>query len=84
MPKSNRGKPLERTRYKYLDVVHVNIAFGDCLSIGGFRHALILVDQATLQLEFWLEIFLLSYCSQSLLSIPCVGGFSCPLLLQQL
>ncbi len=34
--KSNKGKPLDQTRYKYLDVVHVDMAFGDCLSIGGF------------------------------------------------
>jgi hypothetical protein len=30
-----------------LDAVHIDIAFGDCLSIGGFRYALILVDRAT-------------------------------------
>ncbi len=27
---------LERQKYKYLDVVHMDIAFGDCLSVGGF------------------------------------------------
>jgi hypothetical protein len=47
VPKSNKGKPLEWIRYWYLDTVHVNIAFGDCLSVGGFQYALILVDQAT-------------------------------------
>jgi hypothetical protein len=47
VPKSNKGTPLDQTLYKYLDAVHVDIAFGDCLSIGGFRYALILVDRAT-------------------------------------
>ncbi len=36
MPKSNKGKPLDQTLYKYLNAVHVDIAFGDCLPIGGF------------------------------------------------
>jgi hypothetical protein len=31
VPKSSWGKPFERTWYKYLDAVHVDIAFGDCL-----------------------------------------------------
>ncbi len=47
IPKSNKGKPLDQTRYRYLDAVHVDIAFGDCLSVGGFRYALILVDWAS-------------------------------------
>ncbi len=46
-PKGNRGKPLDRTRYCYLDAVHVDIAFGDCLSVGGFRYVLVLVNRAT-------------------------------------
>ena len=33
--------------YKYLDIVHADIAFGDCMSIGGYSYALILVDRAT-------------------------------------
>ncbi len=45
--KANRSGPLDRTRYKYLDAVHIDIAFGDCLSIGGFWYALFLVDRAT-------------------------------------
>ena len=40
------GKPSRRRR-KYLDKVHMDIVFGDCLSLGGFRYALILVDVAT-------------------------------------
>ncbi len=47
IPKANCSGPLDCTRYKYLDAVHIDIAFGDCLSIGGFWYALILVDQAT-------------------------------------
>ena len=34
-------------RRKYLDKVHMDIVFGDCQSLGGFRYALILVDVAT-------------------------------------
>ena len=45
--KSNRGKPIDRTLSKFCDVVHLNIAFGDCVSIGGFRYALVFVDRAT-------------------------------------
>ncbi len=47
IPKANRSGPLDCTRYKYLDAVHIDIAFGNCLSIGGFWYALILVNQAT-------------------------------------
>ena len=36
IPKSHRGAPLDKHRYKYLDAVHMDIAFGDCLSVGGF------------------------------------------------
>ena len=41
-----RGKPIKKRR-KYLDKVHLNIVFGDCLSLGGFQYALLLVDVAT-------------------------------------
>jgi hypothetical protein len=34
-------------QYLYLDAVHMDIAFGDCLAIGGFQYALILVDRGT-------------------------------------
>jgi hypothetical protein len=44
--KFNSGGPIDCLKYKYLDAVHINIAFGDCLSVGGFRYALILVDPA--------------------------------------
>jgi hypothetical protein len=47
IPKAKRGQPLDRTVYRYLDAVHMDIAFGDCVSVGGYRFALILVDRAT-------------------------------------
>jgi hypothetical protein len=38
VPKGNKGKPIGRTLYLYLEVVHVDIffGFGDCVSVGGF------------------------------------------------
>jgi hypothetical protein len=36
VPKGNKGKHIDWTLYLYLNVVHVNIAFGDCVSVGGF------------------------------------------------
>jgi hypothetical protein len=47
IPKAKKGGALDRTKYCYLDAVHVDIAFVDCVSLGGFRYALILVDRAT-------------------------------------
>ncbi len=47
IPKAPRGKPIDRTPSKYLDIVHINIAFGDCMSVGGFKYALIFVDRTT-------------------------------------
>jgi hypothetical protein len=46
LPKASHGKPIDRTPAKFLDVVHLDIAFSDCLSIGGFKYALIFVDRA--------------------------------------
>jgi hypothetical protein len=46
LPKASRGQSIDRTTAKFLDVVHLDIAFGDCLSIGGFKYALIFVDRA--------------------------------------
>jgi hypothetical protein len=34
--KTERGLPLDCTSYCYLDVVHMDIAFGNCLSVGVF------------------------------------------------
>ncbi len=47
IPKAPRGKAIDRHQAKYLDIVHVDIAFGDCFSVGGFKFALIFVDRAT-------------------------------------
>jgi hypothetical protein len=41
------GKAIDRLPAKYLDIVHINIAFGDCVSVGGFKFALVFVDCAT-------------------------------------
>jgi hypothetical protein len=47
IPKAPQGKPIDRTPSKYLDIVHIDIAFGECMSVGGFKYALIFVDRAT-------------------------------------
>jgi len=47
IPKAKWGTSLDRTSYKFLDAVHMDIAFGDCVSVGGYGYALILVDRAT-------------------------------------
>jgi hypothetical protein len=47
IPKAKRGGNIDQTKSYFLDVVHVDIAFGDCISVGGFCYALILVDRAT-------------------------------------
>jgi len=43
---SPAGKTIKKRR-KYLDKVHLDIVYGDCVSLGGFRYALVLVDVAT-------------------------------------
>jgi hypothetical protein len=47
IPKASCGKPIDHTPAKFLDVVHLDIVFGNCLSIRGSKYALIFVDQAT-------------------------------------
>jgi hypothetical protein len=47
IPKAKPGTSLDRTSYRFLNAVHMDIAFGDCISVGGYRFALILVDCAT-------------------------------------
>jgi hypothetical protein len=47
IPKAPRGKAIDRLTAKYLDIVHIDIAFRDCVSVGGFKFALIFVDRAT-------------------------------------
>ena len=47
IPKAPRGKLITRTPSRYLNIVHIDIAFGDCMSVGGFKYALIFLDWAT-------------------------------------
>jgi len=47
IPKAKRGGAIDRADSCFLDIVHMDIAFGDCISVGGFRYALILIDRAT-------------------------------------
>jgi hypothetical protein len=44
IPKAPRGKLIKRTPSRYLDIVPIDIAFGDCMSVGGFKYALIFMD----------------------------------------
>ncbi len=37
IPKAPRGKAINRLPAKYLDIVHVDIAFGNCVSVRGFK-----------------------------------------------
>ena len=46
IPNPPSGKSLRRRR-KFLDKVHLDIVFGDCVGLGGFRYAILLVDVAT-------------------------------------
>lgn len=47
LKRSRRLKqPVPRPR-KFLTAVHLDIGYGDCVSIGGFRYTLMLVDRAT-------------------------------------
>ena len=45
--KAAKGKPIDRTLYRYLDKVHANIGFGDTIAVGGARYVLVFVDRAT-------------------------------------
>ena len=47
IPKAKHGSTLDKTKYKYLNTVHMDIAFEDCLSVGGFCYTLILVERPT-------------------------------------
>ena len=41
-----KGNPIKK-RHMYLDKVHMDIVFGDCVALGGYRYSLVLVDMAT-------------------------------------
>jgi hypothetical protein len=47
IPKAPCAKAIDRTSSVNLNVVHLDILFGDCMSVGGFKYALIFVDTAT-------------------------------------
>ena len=59
IPKTARGKPINRFSSKYLDIVHANIAFGDCILVVSYKFALIFVDLATCY-NYW------TFCLKSL------------------
>jgi hypothetical protein len=44
--KAKQGLPLDKTKYLYLDAVHMDIVFRDCFSVSSFKYAIILVDCA--------------------------------------
>jgi hypothetical protein len=41
------GNPIDRLPSKYLDIVHVDIVFGDYILVGGYKFALVFVNRAT-------------------------------------
>jgi hypothetical protein len=45
IPKAPHGILIDQTPSKYLDIVHIDIAFGNFMSIVGFKYALIFVDR---------------------------------------
>ncbi len=47
IPKAPCGDALAQEHYFYLDFVHVDITFGDCILVRGFCYSLIFVDWAT-------------------------------------
>ena len=53
-------KPIKK-RHQYLDKVHMDIVFCDCVALGGHRYTLILVDLATR----YLYIYWMSYLSST-------------------
>ncbi len=47
IPKAPHGSTIDREQSFFLDIVHVDIAFGDCVLVGGFQYSLIFVNRAT-------------------------------------
>ena len=75
IPKAKRGKLLDCSCYRFLDTVHMDIAFGDCLSVGGFRYALILVNWDTQEnWTFSLKSFSLNCILSALQLFRAVAG----------
>ncbi len=46
IPKAKQGSLLNCTKYCHLDAAHMDIMFGNCVSVGGYSYALILVNCA--------------------------------------
>ncbi len=52
--KGPRGSAIDRKKSFFLDIVHVDIAFGDCVLVGGFQYSLIFCRPGDpLQLGIW-------------------------------
>jgi hypothetical protein len=47
IPKAAHGKPIGRIPSKYLGIIHVDIAFGDCILVGGYKFVIVFVNWAT-------------------------------------
>ena len=47
IPKAPCGGAIEHKQSFFLNIVHVNIALGECVSVGSFQYSLMFVDQAT-------------------------------------
>jgi hypothetical protein len=47
IPKAKQGSLIGRTKYYYLDAVHMDIMFGDCVAVGGYHYSLVVVDRTT-------------------------------------
>jgi len=76
IPKAKRGTPLDRTSYRFLDAIHMDIAFGDCVSVGGYHYALVLIDCVTqYNWAFGLKT-LSSECILAALCLFCVAAGS--------
>ncbi len=43
IPKTVQVKPIEHTKYQYLDRVHINIVFGDISAMGGAHCVLVFI-----------------------------------------
>ncbi len=56
IPIEQRGKTINCHHSWYLNIVHADIAFGNCASIGGFKYALILVAVQHAKLDLWSQI----------------------------
>ena len=47
LARPKRGPAIDPEKFAFLDYVHVDVAFGDCVSVGGYSYSLIFVDRAT-------------------------------------